>query len=190
MDRAGQPTDASLIERVAGGDREALRSLYERYRRRIFSYCLKFVRDPRKAEELLNDVMFEVWRGAASFRGHSAPSTWILGIARHKALSEARRREEQVVSEPEEVLTMLDPAEGPDAMAERADTARALRAALEKLTMEHREILELTYYQGLSCQEIAELLRCPVGTVKTRMFYARQRLKAILAEAGIAGERP
>ena len=190
MDRAAQPTDASLLERVAGGDREAFRSLYERYQRRIHSYCLKFVRDPRKAEELTNDVMFEVWRGAAGFRGHSSPSTWILGIARHKALSEARRREEPVLPEPEEAHAMPDPAEGPAETAERADVARALRGALEKLSVEHREVLELTYYQELSCQEIAEVLQCPVGTVKTRMFYARQRLKAILAGTGIAGDQP
>ena len=173
-----------MLRRVAAGDREAFKALYERYQRRLFCYLVKMVNDQGRAEELTNDVLLEVWRGAKTYQGRSSPSTWIFGIARHKALNELRRKGDVPV-EPEALLQVTDPHPGPGHEVERADLARLMKAALTKLGPEHREVLELAYYQGFSIQEMAEILRCPANTVKTRMFYARQKLKEILPAMGV-----
>jgi len=180
-------SEHKLLRGVASRDQQAFRTLYAEYQRRLFVYFMKMIRDEGRAEELVNDVMWEVWRGAQSYEGRSALSTWIFGIAHHKAMDEVRRRRPQMMEE--EVLDRVaDPAEGAVEAMEKQDVAQAMKLALGKLSAEHREVLEMTYYQHFSVQEIAETLGIPEGTVKTRMFYARQRLKEILKQMGFKGE--
>ncbi len=181
------PSDATLLGRVAAGDREAFAALYERYRRRVFTYFVRMVADAGTAEELTDDVLLEVWRGAKSYRSRSSPSTWIFGIAHHKALNEFRKKREAPM-EADEVARRLERGPSQDEEVGKGDLARIIKRLLPTLSPEHREVLELTYYQGLSVQEVADVVGCPVNTVKTRMFYARQRLKALLLAAGVAGE--
>jgi RNA polymerase sigma-70 factor (ECF subfamily) len=123
--------------------------------------------------------MFEVWKGASRFKGASRVSTWIFGIARHKALS-AMRRSSPLTVEVEDALKLPDSAELQDDMLSTRDTRDAVLKALSRLTDQHREVMDLTFYQGFSCNEIADILQCPVNTVKTRMFYARKQLREIL----------
>ena len=180
------PSEAGLLRRVAVGDREAFVALYENYHPRLFRYFIKMLRNEGRAEELAQEVLWEVWKGAKGFQGRSSPSTWIFGIAHHKGVNELRRKKEEVV-EPDALLHVADPHRGPAEAVEASDLARLMKEALAKLSDEHREVLELTYYQGLSIREIAEILDCPVNTVKTRMFYARQKLKAVLLAMGVTG---
>lgn len=142
------PSDATLLERVAAGDREAFAALYERYRRGVFTYFVRMLADAGTAEELTDDVLLEVWRGAKSYRGRSSPSTWIFGIAHHKALNEFRKKREAPM-EADEVARRLDrgPSQGEEAA--KGDLARIIKRLLPRLSPEHREVLELTYYQGL-----------------------------------------
>lgn len=164
-------SEQQLLRGIASGDQQAFRTLYAGYQRRLFVYFVKMIRDEGRAEELTNDVMWEVWKGAQGYQGRSASSTWIFGIAHHKAMDELRRRGPQMMEE--EVLDRVaDPAEGAVEAVEKRDVAQTMKLALEKLSAEHREVLELTYYQNFSVQEIAEALGIPEGTVKTRMFYA------------------
>ena len=136
---------------------------------------------------MANEVMLEVWRGAKRFRGDSKPSTWIFGIAANKVRKEFKRR-----SRPHEDLESLkiesDEKITQDDATYRSELRENMRMAINRLSREHREVLDLTYYQGLSIKEIAAIMGCPANTVKTRMFYARKRLGGILQEMGIGGE--
>ena len=178
---AARADDAALLARVAGGDREAMRQLYHAYFRRLSRFLSRITREPRLVEEIVNDTMFVVWQHAADFRGDSLPSTWILGIAYRRALKSLERDTTAARRAIDARLTSaaLDDSPAHD-LGARAELDDWLRAALERLSPEHRLTLELAYFLGLSCEEIAQVAGCPQGTVKTRMFYARQHLRELL----------
>jgi RNA polymerase sigma-70 factor (ECF subfamily) len=165
-------TDARLIEQVAGGDETAFRTLYERYSERTLRYAYTLLRNRHLAEDVVQDTMVAVWKGADRFSGRSKVSTWIFGIARNKAL-DLLRREKRGARVPELKLVSPDPAPG----IERDEN---VRTALETLSTDHREVVFLTFYEGLSYGEIAQLLDIPEGTVKSRMFHAKKRLAEVL----------
>lgn len=179
--------DAGLLARIAAGDRGAFEELYRRYRQRVFVYLLRVVGDVGAAEELANDVLVEVWHCAGTFRGQSRPSTWIFGIAHHKAVNALRRRRAPV-EDAGALADVPDPGESADAAAIRHNLRERVRAALRALSPAHREVMELTFNEGFSCQEIAEIMGCPVNTVKTRMFHARRALRELLLAQGITPE--
>jgi RNA polymerase sigma-70 factor (ECF subfamily) len=182
----------SLLRRVAASDRKAFETLYHLYYRRLFAYLFKLTRRGDLVEEVLNDVMFAIWTSAARFDGRSRPSTWIFGIAYHKALKALSRQPttgtggagEDGEREAEEPAT----GEGPESLLARREVASTLGRALGELSPEHRAVVELTYYYELSYGEIAEIVGCPVNTVKTRMFHARRRLKELLPALGIGSQ--
>jgi len=177
--------ELALLRRVAAKDRKAFEALYHLYYRRIFGYLLKLTRRVDLVEEVLNDVMLAVWKGAASFDGRSRVSTWIFGIAYHKALKVLVRRPEEPAEEDGERPEPLD-SEEPESLAVRRELAGVLGRALGALPAEQRAVVELAYYYGLAYQEIAEIVGCPVNTVKTRMFHARRRLRNLLPGLGIS----
>jgi len=174
--------ELTLLRRVATKDRKAFEALYNLYYRRLFGYLLKLT---RRAEEVLNDVMLAIWKGAASFDGRSRPSTWIFGIAYHKGLKALARRPAEVDGD-SEGPEPVDRDE-PESLAARRELAGVLGRALGSLSPEQRAVVELTYYYGLAYPEIAEIVGCPVNTVKTRMFHARRRLKELLPGMGVSG---
>jgi RNA polymerase sigma-70 factor (ECF subfamily) len=165
--------ELELLSRVQRGDRAAFSKLYKQYHPRLYGYLLRFLSNPAMAEEVLDDVMFVVWKDARKFQRKAAVSTWIFGIAYRKALTAIRadRRYQSGLDRKADV----------DAMAGALPKhAEWLRAGLLQLSPDHRQVLELTYYGGFSYQEIAQIAGCPVNTVKTRMFHARRRLKVLL----------
>jgi RNA polymerase sigma-70 factor, ECF subfamily len=176
--------ELSLLRRVATKDRKAFEALYNLYYRRLFSYLFKIVRRADLVEEVLNDVMLAIWRSAEGFDGRSRPSTWIFGIAYHKALKALSRRPTPENREEESPPEPVD-GEEPESLFARRELAGALGRALHALPAEQRAVVEMTYYYGLSYQEIAEIAGCPVNTVKTRMFHARRRLRELLPTLGI-----
>jgi len=179
-------TEAVLLQRVAGGDRDAFAELYRRLQRPLFGYLMKLVRDREMVEDVLNETLMEVWRQAARFEGRSSVNTWVFSIAHHRAVSRLRKRRETSLDE-EQAAAIEDEGPTPDVKAESSDMSRLLARLMEQLSFEHREILHLAYYQEFSVQEIADALDLPPNTVKTRMFYARQRLKVLLQESGVEG---
>lgn len=181
-----QELENDLLTRAGRGDRAAFKTLYERFQRPLFAFLMRMVRDQAMANELLNDVMMDVWRSSANFEGRSSAGTWIFGIAHNKAISLLRRRREDQMPE-DAAETIADDAATPDATAEQADLGRMMQRLLDRLSPEHRAVLQLTYYQDMSVQEIASTLDCPVNTVKTRMFYGRQKMRELLSAAGIQG---
>lgn len=183
MDTASD--DRALIKAIAGGDAKALERLFTRNQTRVFRYLVRVVRNEAMAEELLNEVFLGVWQGAARYEGRSEPATWLISIAHNKAVSSLRKKRE-VSGYDEEVAGQIeDEADTPEVTVQKSDKAAAMRAAMKGLSAEHREILDLVYYQEQSVSEAAEILGIPEATVKTRMFYARKKLSELLTARGI-----
>ncbi len=181
---AQETTDLSLIEQIAAGDRHAMKVLFARHNVRVFRFILRMVGSEAVAEELVSEVFFDVWRQAGRFEGRSQVSTWLLGIARFKALSSLRQRKEEELDE-DAARHVEDTADTPETVAEKNDRNAILRRCLMQLSPAHREIIDLVYYHEKSIQEAVEIIGIPENTVKTRMFYARKRLAELLKDAGI-----
>ena len=179
-----EASDEILIGRIAGGDRLAMQALYARHHVKVFRFVLRLVRNEASAQDLISEVFLDVWRQAARFEGRSAVSTWILAIARFKALSSVRRRKEAQLDE-EEAERIEDEADTPEVALQKKDTGEVLRQCLAKLSPDHREIIDLVYYHEKSVEEVAEIVDIPENTVKTRMFYARKKLAELLKAAGV-----
>ena len=162
-----------------------MRMLFARHRIAIYRWLVRLVGDEGLAEDLLSDVFFDVWRKARSFEGRSSVSTWLLAIARHKALSARRRTQVERAVELDDGLAwaMADPADNPELVLEKKDREQLLRRSLARLSPEHGEVLDLTYYHGKSIKEIAEIVGINEATVKSRTFYARKRLAQLVAAA-------
>jgi RNA polymerase sigma-70 factor (ECF subfamily) len=177
-------SDEVLIGRIATGDRLAMQVLFARHHVRVYRFVLRLVRTETVAEDLISEVFLDVWRQAGRFEGRSAVSTWLLAIARFKALSALRRRPDEELDE-ETAEAIEDPSDDPGVVLEKKDKSAAIRKSLEKLSAEHREIIDLVYYHEKSVEEVAQIVGIPENTVKTRMFYARKRLAELLKAAGI-----
>ncbi len=177
-------SDEALLKRMVLGDKLACQVFYGRYHVRVFRYVVRMVRNEATAEDIISDVFLDVWRQAAQFEGRSSVSTWVLGIARFKALSKLRRRSEAELDEGY-AEQIIDDTDTPDIDLQKKDKGFLIRACINKLTNDHREIIDLVYYHEKSIEDVAELLHIPENTVKTRMFYARQKLSEILKAAGI-----
>ena len=176
--------DEALIGRIAGGDRLAMQVLYARHHVRVYRFLLRLVRNEATAEDLMSEVFLDVWRQASRFEGRSSVSTWVLAIARFKALSSFRRRTEGELTD-EVAAAIEDPADDPAVELQKKDQSAVLRQCLEALSVEHREIIDLVYYHEKSVEEVAEIVGIPEGTVKTRMFYARKKLAELLKARGV-----
>ena len=166
-------SDRELIADVANGDEAAFGQLYDRFADRVHRYAYTILRGKHLAEEVAQETMIAVWKGASKFAGRSKVSTWIFGISRNQAYSLVRKeiRTERV---PDVSLVQPDPAPG---IHRQEKVARAL----ERLSDDHREVVFLTFYEGLSYGEIASILDIPTGTVKSRMFHAKKQLGEALA---------
>jgi RNA polymerase sigma-70 factor (ECF subfamily) len=175
-------SDELLVRRIASGDRLAMQALFAKHRTSVYRWLLRFVSNETLAEDLLSEVFLDVWRQADRFKGRSIVSTWLLSIARYKALS-ARRRRTDVELDEEIQATVADTSDDPQAALEKKSRNELLRQALTNLSPEHREVIDLVYYHEKSVEEAAQILRVPAATVKTRMFYARKKLAALLSAA-------
>ncbi|SPE27572.1 RNA polymerase sigma-E factor protein [Burkholderiales bacterium] len=177
-DAAGA-SEFALLQRIAAGDRAAFESLYRCYFPRLTRFLERVLRRPHAVEEVLNDAMLVVWRKAASFNGQSKVSTWIFAIAYRRALKAMQRFDDPVEFDAEQAVSTLP---GPDRALMQRELAAALDRAMACMSAEHRAVVELTYYQGHPYREIAQIMGCPVDTVKTRMFHARKRLRQLLPD--------
>jgi RNA polymerase sigma-70 factor, ECF subfamily len=177
-------SDEALIARIAGGDRLAMQVLFARHHVRVYRFVLRLVRNEATAEDLISEVFLDVWRQAGKFEGRSAVTTWLLGIARFKALSALRRRQEDELDE-ETAERIEDQADDPETALAKKSTGAVLRECLTRLTAEHREVIDLVYYHEKSVEEVTEITGIPAATVKTRMFYARKKLSELLKQQGV-----
>jgi RNA polymerase sigma-70 factor (ECF subfamily) len=175
-------SDEMLIRRIAQGDQLAMRTLFGRHRVPLYRWLLRLVGDDVLAEDLLSDVFLDVWRQAAAFEARSSVSTWLLAIARYKALSARRRRPDAELDETI-AASVADPADDPEVVLQKKTRADLLRHSLARLSPEHREVIDLVYFHGKSVKEVAEIIGIATATVKTRMFYARKKLADFVAAA-------
>jgi RNA polymerase sigma-70 factor (ECF subfamily) len=182
-------TDETLIERIAHGDKLAMQVLFVRHHVRVFRFVLRLVRNESVAEELIADVFLDVWRQASRFEARSQVSTWLLAIARFKALSWLRKRTEVELDE-NYADAIEDTGDDPEVAMQKKDRSEILRKCLLGLSPDHREIIDLVYYHEKSVEEVAKIVGIPESTVKTRMFYARKRLAELLKAAGVDGGWP
>jgi RNA polymerase sigma-70 factor (ECF subfamily) len=183
-DRAASLSDEMLIGQIAAGDTPAMRALFGRHQVKVYRFVLRIVRDAALAEDIVSETFFDAWQHAGRYAGRSTVSTWLLGIARHRALDAARRRPTEPL-DCDAARNAIDPARDPEAELGRKDAGAVVRGALAALSREHAEIIDLVYYQEKSISDVAEVLAIPENTVKTRMFYARKRLAALVAAQGI-----
>ena len=170
--------EARLIARIVGRDLRAFELLYRIYHPRLTRFLTNLLRRSQLVEEALNDTMMVVWKRPEKFNGTSKVSTWIFAIAYRTALK-ARSRYDEPVEEPEHAPRPSEDADPEQHLGQRQVQA-ALLGAMSRLSPEHRAVLDLTYFHEIGYREIAEILDCPVGTVKTRMHHARRHLKGWL----------
>jgi RNA polymerase sigma-70 factor (ECF subfamily) len=171
-----------LLGRIEQRDEAAFKELYRAFSRKLYAYVLRQLAEPAQAEEIVADTLYEVWRQPARFRGEAQFSTWLIGIARNKVLMAWRSRKADAVHDDLDEIADSLAADEPGAfeLLAQAQRREGVRHCMERLSQEHRECVHLVFYEGLSLGEVAELQQCPEGTVKTRLFHARQKLKKCL----------
>jgi RNA polymerase sigma-70 factor (ECF subfamily) len=173
--------EAELIARIGARDLRAFETLYRRYHPRLSRFLTNLIHRPQLVEEVLDDTLMVVWNRPDSYTGASRLSTWIFAIGYRKALKALRRRDEPV--EDPQADRRPAPEPGPEQHLGQRQAQAALLAAMRELSPDHRAVVDLTYFHEMGYREIAEIMECPVDTVKTRMFYARRHLKRVLPGA-------
>jgi RNA polymerase sigma-70 factor (ECF subfamily) len=175
-------SDESLISQIASGDKHAIRVLIARHNIRVFRFLLRIVRNEATAEDLLNEVFIDVWRHAGRFESRCQVATWILAIARNKALSSLRQRS---YDELDDQLDIQDPSDDPEAVMQKTSRSALLQDCLRRLSAPHREVIDLVYYHEQSIDEVAKIVGAPSSTVKTRLFYARKHIAELMSKRGV-----
>lgn len=181
------PTDAQLLAGIGRCDEASLAALYDRYHVLAFSLALRVVNDRGRAEDVVQDAFLAVWRKAASYaEGRGSVKTWLTSIVRNRAIDLVRSRRESDADDEAVLLALRDPAPSVvDQVAAGLDRD-AVRRAIAVLPVDQRQAITMAYFEGRSHSEIAEVTGLPLGTVKSRIRLAMQRLRAALLEAGLA----
>ncbi len=194
MAAGARQEDRELIEAVRGGDPSAYRGLVERYQGRVYALLCGMVRDREEARDLTQEAFIRAYRQLDRFRGDAGFYTWLYRIAMNVAIDHLRRQRSRRQEAFEEGVAArdgdgaIDPAHSradPSRAVERQQIGEAIFQALEKLSDEHRQVILLREVEGLSYREIAEVMEIPEGTVMSRLFYARRKLRDLLREMGI-----
>lgn len=172
-------SDIELMDRISRRDEPAFHELYQVYGQPMYAYALRITGDSARAEDVLQDTLVTIWKSAGTYRGASRLKAWLLGIVHHTAVKSLRHPFNPITDEMEE--TVEDSLLKPEELVQNQEAASRLRNGIEQLSPEHRAVLDLVFYQGLTLKESADVIGCPVGTVKSRLSYARNRLKGLLA---------
>lgn len=170
--------DRDLLHAVACGDEKGLETLYEKYGQRLYAYACRLCGDAALAEDVLQETLVIIWQSARNYRGQGRVIAWMLGIVHHQAMKSLRHPVRALTEAVEESLPSHLPL--PEDQFQDAEQQKWLKHGLDKLSLEHRAVLELIFYQKLSYTEAAAVCHCPVGTVKSRLNQARKQLKGTL----------
>jgi RNA polymerase sigma-70 factor, ECF subfamily len=182
---SGQGTsDEASLGAIAAGDQRAMQVLYARHHVRVYRFVLRLTQDRSLAEDVVSEVFLDVWRRAGGFKGKSQVSTWMLAIARYKALSALRAHSDAQLDE-HAAVSVIDPADDAETTMSKRDRSAIVQQCLSQLSALHREVLDLVYYHEKSVDEVAQIVGAPANTVKTRMFYARKRMQTLLEAASL-----
>jgi RNA polymerase sigma-70 factor, ECF subfamily len=180
-----ETADEELIELIADGDKRAMQVLYARHNVRVYRFILRQTGNQSLAEDLVSEVFLDVWRQAEGFESKSQVSTWLLAIARYKALSALRRRTDEHLDD-QMAATIEDTSDDPETVVNTKDRANIIQKCLTQLSPAHREVIDLVYYHEKSVDEVAQIVGVPAATVKTRMFYARSKMADLLKQSGVS----
>jgi RNA polymerase sigma-70 factor (ECF subfamily) len=178
-----QLSDLVLLKRIAEGDKRDMEILFRRHNVAIYRFVMRLTGDASLAEDVVSEVFLDVWRHAQGFAGRCQVSTWLLAIARNKAISAIRTRSKAAPQD--DFATIAPPGDNPEIALQEGDRSKVLKACLARLSPAHREVIDLVYYHEKSIEEVADILAAPANTVKTRMFHARRYLASFLKSAGI-----
>ena len=180
-----------LLNKIATGQQSALESFYQLYEPRVYRYALSRLNDSFEAADTLNEVMMEVWKYAERFEGRSKVSTWLLGITHHKVYDRLRKRKKSNLEDDIDDFTdhlTDDNQVNMEHVLAGADDADMIQNCMKKLSGAHREVIHLAFFEDMHYQEIAQVSDCPEGTIKTRVFHAKQALKKCLTRLMAAME--
>jgi RNA polymerase sigma-70 factor (ECF subfamily) len=183
-DESVDDADAALIRRIAAADRTAMHLLFLRHHLAVYRFALQRLQDKALAEDVTGAIFLDVWRHASRFQGRSTVQAWILAIARHKTFTSARPKS-RVRFDGEAAAVPAGSADAPAALSPAEDRIAVLRACMTRLSAEHREVIDLVYYQEQSMESVATILGIPRGAAKTRVFHARKRLADELKKSGV-----
>jgi RNA polymerase sigma-70 factor (ECF subfamily) len=178
-----EPAELELMARIAEGDDDAMSQLYLDHESGVYAFAMKKLNDSQAAADIVHDVMIAIWKGAAGFQGRSSLKSWVLGIAHNKIVDHIRRSVRHDADELDESMNQTEDDSinaSPLDLAQAAQNSEFLRYCLEKLSDLHRQVVHLAFFEDLPYGEIAEIIGKPEGTIKTRMFHARQALKRCL----------
>ena len=177
-------SDEALIGLIANGDKRAMQVLYARHNVRVYRFIVRLTGNQTLAEDLVSEVFLDVWRQAEGFESKSQVSTWLLAIARYKALSALRRRTDEHLDD-HMAETIEDTSDDPETAVNTKDRNAIVQKCLTQLSPAHREVIDLVYYHEKSVDEVARIVGVPAATVKTRMFYARSKMADLLKQSGV-----
>jgi RNA polymerase sigma-70 factor (ECF subfamily) len=181
---ARKTSDTELMQAVGQGDKQAMQVLFGRHNVRIYRFALRFVNDEAMADDLVSEVFLEVWRQATKFEARCQVSTWLLAIARNKALSVLRRKSTEEMDD--DVAEFIeDTSDSPEVVMQKRQRTEIMLECIKQLSPAHREIIDLVYYHEKTIEEVAKIIGIPLNTVKTRMFYARKRVAELMASKGV-----
>ncbi len=179
-------SDEMLLEQIGKGDKAAMHIMFARYRATVLAFVRRIVRNPAIEDDLVSQVFLDVWRSAHRFEGRAKVSTWLLSIARFKAISSLRQRQFETIDQ-DEVRAIPDAGDTPEGAIERKQMSGILQQCIDTLSPAHRQIVDLIYLREKSVAEVSKILRISESTVKTRMFYARKRLAKLLCGVEMQG---
>jgi RNA polymerase sigma-70 factor (ECF subfamily) len=172
--------DLELLRKISCGDKEAFRELYDETHKKVYFYLYRLLRGRQAAEDILIETYTEVWKCAKNFKGKARATTWIIAIARNLGMNELRRfRDHHNIDE------FPNLPDGHTQDMEQFDRQRFLKEAMLSLSIKHREILDLVFFHEMTYPEVSEILKIPVNTVKTRVYYAKEALKEVLGRMGV-----
>lgn len=171
-----------LLERIAAGSREAMADFYRQFESKVYAFALRKLNDPHACADIVNEVMMAVWQGAGGFQANAKVSTWVLGITHNKVIDRIRKNVRNQSEQLDETMADTDTIAAADLVA-RAQDAERLNECMERLSEAHREVVHLAFFEDLTYGEIANIVGCPEGTVKTRMLHAKQNLQRCLSRS-------
>lgn len=181
--------EENLLKKSKNGDIEAFEELIKGYQKKVFNIALRMIGDYEDASELAQEVFIKIFKSIRNFKEESTFSTWVYKITTNVCLDELRKRKnKRIISLDEEIkhdsgesqIQIVDPGLSPEALLEKKEIKKAVIEAIEELSPEHRIVIIYREMQGLNYEDIARIVKCPVGTVKSRINRARQELKEIL----------
>lgn len=173
--------DIALLKRISDKEMVAMESFYRRHENSVYRFALKKLNNEFEAAEIVNTVMLEVWNSAARFEGRSKVLTWLIGIAHHRIIDLMRKRKQNhvTVDDAEPILDETDDADM-EKIVFAAQTRDVINHCLNKLSGDHKQIIEMLFYQEATYQEMAESIGCSVGTIKSRVHHAKKSIKHCL----------